>query len=127
MGGPWGVDGLLPLLLVPGLVWLGRRLGRAALIPACALLAHPLAMALLAPYRGPGFQEGRYSIHLLPLAVVVAVMPLAALPAVRVPPGVALAVLVGMVVAPPGAASPHRRAGPDNQAIPGHPAHWGLR
>ena len=28
-------------------------------------------MALLAPYRGPGFQEGRYSIHLLPLALVV--------------------------------------------------------
>jgi hypothetical protein len=24
-------------------------------------------MALLAPYRGPGFQEGRYSIHLIPL------------------------------------------------------------
>ena len=41
-----------------------------ALVPACALLAHPIAMALLAPYRGPGFQEGRYSIHLLPLALV---------------------------------------------------------
>jgi hypothetical protein len=27
-------------------------------------------MALLAPYRGPAFQEGRYSIHLLPLAFV---------------------------------------------------------
>ena len=30
-------------------------------------------MALLAPYRGPAFQEGRYSIQLLPLAIVVAV------------------------------------------------------
>jgi len=49
------------------------RPGRAAL-PAAVLLLHPLAMALLAPYRGPGFQEGRYSIHLLPLAVVVAVV-----------------------------------------------------
>jgi hypothetical protein len=38
------------------------------------LLVHPLAMALLAPYRGPGFQQGRYSIHLLPLAVVVSVV-----------------------------------------------------
>jgi hypothetical protein len=28
-------------------------------------------MAGLAPYRGPAFQEGRYSIHLLPLAFVV--------------------------------------------------------
>ena len=43
-------------------------------MPAAVLLLHPLAMALLAPYRGPGFQEGRYSIHLLPLAVVVAVV-----------------------------------------------------
>ena len=47
--------------------------GRAALT-AAVLLLHPLAMALLAPYRGPGFQEGRYSIHLLPLAMVVAVV-----------------------------------------------------
>ncbi len=73
----WGVDALLPLLVLPGLGWLARRWGRAALAPACVLLAHPLAMALLAPYRGPGFQEGRYSIHLLPLALVVAVVPLA--------------------------------------------------
>ena len=80
----WRVDALLPLLLVPGIAWLGRRTSRAAVIPACVLLAHPLAMALLAPYRGPGFQEGRYSIHLLPLAVVVAVAPLTAFTAVRV-------------------------------------------
>jgi hypothetical protein len=43
------------------------------------LLVHPLAMALLAPYRGPAFQEGRYCIHLLPLALVVAVLPLSAI------------------------------------------------
>jgi len=35
-------------------------------------------MALLAPYRGPGFQEGRYSIHLLPLALVVVAVGLGA-------------------------------------------------
>ena len=40
---------------------------------ACAWVlkaAHPIAMAVLAPYRGPGFQEGRYSIHLLPVALL---------------------------------------------------------
>jgi hypothetical protein len=75
----WQVDALVPLLLLPGLWWLGRRFGRVALVPACVLLIHPVAMALLAPYRGPSFQEGRYSIHLLPLAIVVAVAALAPL------------------------------------------------
>jgi Ca2+-transporting ATPase len=36
---------------------------------AAALVLHPIATALVAPYRGPGFQSGRYSSHLLPLAV----------------------------------------------------------
>jgi len=72
----WRVDALVPILLLPGLWWLGRHAGRAALVPACGLLLHPLAMAMLAPYRGPSFQEGRYCIHLLPLALVVAVVPL---------------------------------------------------
>jgi arabinofuranosyltransferase len=61
---------LLPLAVLPGLplAWLrNRRLG----IVGLALLAHPLGMALLAPYRGPGFQEGRYSTQLLPLALIV--------------------------------------------------------
>jgi hypothetical protein len=62
---------LLPWLLLPGIVLAWRRAGRALGVVALALLAHPLGMALLAPYRGPGFQEGRYSIHLLPLALVV--------------------------------------------------------
>lgn len=72
----WATHPLLPLLLVPavGAAWV--RSGRALGLPALALLAHPLAMALLAPYRGPGFQEGRYSSHLLPLAaVLLAVLP----------------------------------------------------
>src|SRR4029453_13776223 len=57
-----------------GLVgWLGGVRGaggRAPGVIALGLLAHPLGMALLAPYRGPAFQEGRYSIQLLPLAVL---------------------------------------------------------
>jgi hypothetical protein len=61
---------VLPLAIFPGLVLAWFRGGRALAIPALALVAHPIGMALLAPYRGPAFQEGRYSIHLLPLAFV---------------------------------------------------------
>ncbi len=60
---------LLPVAL-PGIALAWRR-SRALAIIGLVLLAHPLAMALLAPYRGPGFQEGRYSIHLLPIAFLV--------------------------------------------------------
>ena len=70
------VDVLLPILILPGLWMLWRRHGRSALLPASILLLHPLGMALLAPYRGPAFQEGRYSIQLLPLAICVAVTAL---------------------------------------------------
>jgi len=60
---------LLPLALAAiVLVW--RRRGRALGMVGLVLLAHPLAMAVLAPYRGPGFQEGRYSIHLLPMGLL---------------------------------------------------------
>jgi hypothetical protein len=62
---------LLPLVLLPAIVLAWRRAARALGVVALALLVHPLGMAILAPYRGPGFQEGRYSIHLLPLAIVV--------------------------------------------------------
>jgi arabinofuranosyltransferase len=62
---------LLPVALVPALGAAWWRHGRTLTAPALLLLAHPLAMALLAPYRGPAFQEGRYSTHLLPLALVV--------------------------------------------------------
>jgi hypothetical protein len=74
----WLTHVLLPLLLLPAIVLAWRRRGRALGAVALALLAHPLAMALLAPYRGPGFQEGRYSIHLLPLALVVIAVGLGA-------------------------------------------------
>ena len=67
----WRTHLLLPLVLLPSIVLAWRRCGRALGIVALALLAQPVGMALLAPYRGPGFQEGRYSIHLLPLAIVV--------------------------------------------------------
>jgi hypothetical protein len=75
----WSVNVLLPFLILGGLsvIWRGRE--RRAALPAAMLVLHPIGMALLAPYRGPGFQEGRYSIHLLPLATVVAVTALAAL------------------------------------------------
>jgi hypothetical protein len=62
---------LLPGALVPALVIVWRRTGRALGMISLVLIAHPLGMALLAPYRGPSFQEGRYSIHLLPLAVLI--------------------------------------------------------
>ncbi|MBI1736310.1 MAG: hypothetical protein HYR51_14145 [Candidatus Rokubacteria bacterium] len=61
---------LLPLAVVPGIALAWWRAGRRLGLVALALLAHPLAMALLAPYRDPAFQEGRYSMHLLPLAFV---------------------------------------------------------
>jgi hypothetical protein len=60
-------------------------------------------MALLAPYRGPAFQEGRYSIHLLPLALIVLV---AACPAVRRGAQVALVaayLVLGLATLPGGA------------------------
>ncbi|MBI4246105.1 MAG: hypothetical protein HY614_02850, partial [Candidatus Rokubacteria bacterium] len=57
-------------VLLPALVMAWRRGGRPLGVPALALIAHPVAMATLAPYRGPAFQEGRYSMHLLPLALV---------------------------------------------------------
>jgi hypothetical protein len=67
----WHTHPLLPLVLLPAMAAAWRRRGAALGVVSLALLVHPLGMAVLAPYRGPGFQEGRYSIHLLPLALVV--------------------------------------------------------
>ncbi len=75
----WSVNVLLPLLILIGLRSLWLHWGRTRAFPAAVLLLHPIGMALLAPYRGPGFQEGRYSIHLLPLAITVAVAGLGGL------------------------------------------------
>jgi hypothetical protein len=137
----WRVDVLLPVLLFPGLWWLGRRAGRLVLVPASVLLLHPLAMALLAPYRGPSFQEGRYSIHLLPLAFVVAVAPLAPLFSlstlspgggerrVRGRPGwlAAGALLVGTIAALPGSASRYAWGVQNIEAMQVHLGHWVAR
>jgi hypothetical protein len=71
VGWLWHTHAVLPVVLVPALIAVARRLGRPLVVPSLALILHPVAMALLAPYRGPGFQEGRYSMHLLPLAFVV--------------------------------------------------------
>jgi hypothetical protein len=73
------VNALLPLLLLAGLWLLCHRRGRRLGLPATVLALQPLAMALLAPFHGPAFQEGRYAMHLLPIAFAVAVLPLAAL------------------------------------------------
>jgi hypothetical protein len=73
----WDEHPLLPFTIPIGFVVLWRERGRSLIWPAALLLLHPLGMALLAPYRGPAFQEGRYSAHLAPLAVVVAMVGLA--------------------------------------------------
>ena len=125
----WQADPFLPVLLLPGLWWLGRRWGRAALAPALVLLVHPIAMALLAPYRGPGFQEGRYSIHLLPLAIV------AALAAIRLLDSLsgrwrwaaslgALTLAAGMVGELPPAATRYGWAVQNIEAMQVHLGHW---
>jgi hypothetical protein len=67
---------MLPVLIVLGLIVLR---GSALRWVGWALLLHPLAMAVVAPYRGPAFQTGRYSTHLLPLAVVLGAAGLGAL------------------------------------------------
>jgi len=61
---------LLPWAALAALVTAWVRRCRQFAIVGMALIAHPLGMALLAPYRGPAFQEGRYSTHLLPVAIV---------------------------------------------------------
>ena len=76
--GEWGGVLARDHLALPALLAVGLVAGRAGRLRwlAAALLLHPVAMALVAPYRGPGFQSGRYSSHLLPLAVVVALVGL---------------------------------------------------
>ena len=128
----WQVDVLLPVLVLPGLWWLARHRGRAAAMPAAILVLHPLAMALLAPYRGPGFQEGRYAIHLLPLALVVAVASLTPLTTIRVRGWItkhavhlaAAALLVAVLAALLPAASRYGWAVQNIEAMQVHLGHW---
>ncbi|HWC03389.1 MAG TPA: hypothetical protein VHF87_11545 [Methylomirabilota bacterium] len=74
----WGRTLLQDHVALPVLVLIGLAAGRASRLRwlSAALVLHPVAMAVVAPYRGPGFQTGRYSAHLLPLAVVVACLGL---------------------------------------------------
>jgi hypothetical protein len=71
-----GIDWVLPLVLVPGVWFAWRRHGPALGVLTLALAVHPLAMAWLAAYRDPAFQEGRYSIQLLPLVFLLAAIGL---------------------------------------------------
>jgi hypothetical protein len=114
---------LLPLLLVPGLVLAGARGGRPLGIPALALVAHPFAMALLAPYRGPGFQEGRYSMHLLPLALVVLAMAVSRVGAGWRRSIVGVYLVVALVSLPP-AAERYGWAVQNINAMQVHLGHW---
>ncbi|MGH7387927.1 MAG: hypothetical protein ACREM3_00495 [Candidatus Rokuibacteriota bacterium] len=115
---------LLVALCAPAVaaVWIGRA-GPALGVPALALVVHPLAMALLAPYRGPGFQEGRYSTHLLPLAFVV----LAAAAPVRRPWPQAVVVAAWLAVAAatlPAAADRYAWGVQNINAMQVHLGHW---
>lgn len=102
----WSANVLLPILIALGLAGLSRRAGRPAIVPALALVLHPIAMALLAPYRGPAFQEGRYSIHLLPLAIVVAMVGIDTVPRwKRLRLAVGMLAVAATVAAAPAAAS----------------------
>jgi hypothetical protein len=88
----------LPAALAVALLVVARRHGRTLAIPALVLVAHPLAMAVLAPYREPSFQEGRYSMHLLPLAMVALGAAVSRAPRRA---GLALAVLYLVLAVPP--------------------------
>ena len=60
-----------------GLVYMLRAPQRgvpSAWIIPLVLLAYPLARGVLAPFKGPTFQHGRYAAHLVPLLSVVAVV-----------------------------------------------------
>jgi arabinofuranosyltransferase len=119
----WTTDRLLPLGLLAAMALVWRRVGRALAVPALALVLHPLAMALLAPYREPAFQEGRYSIHLLPVAFVVLAVALGA----RVTrSGIALVVayLALAVVALPPAAARYGWAVQNINAMQVHLGRW---
>ena len=122
----WGINVFLPLLILLGLAMIWRRVGRRAALPATILLLHPLGMALLAPYRGPSFQEGRYSIHLLPLAITIAVVGLERL--VRGRFGVVLVALflAASVVAVPRAASRYAWAVQNIDAMQVRLGYWVL-
>jgi hypothetical protein len=101
----WSINPAVMLALVPGLLLLWWRRGRWDGLPALVLLAHPLGMALLAPYRGPAYQGGRHSLQLLPVAIAAASMLLAAFPrhTVRALPAWAPRLALGVLLMAPAA------------------------
>jgi hypothetical protein len=76
----FSINAVVALGLLPGLLLLWAWRGWHDALPALVLLAHPLGMALLAPYYGPAFQGGRHSLHLLPVAIAGAAMGLLWIP-----------------------------------------------
>jgi hypothetical protein len=114
---------LLPWAALAALGAAWWRRSRALAVAGSALIAHPLGMALLAPYRGPAFQEGRYSIHLLPLAVVLCAVALGA-PAIR-RRRVVLAVFIALALAPlPSAAERYAWGVQNINAMQVHLGRW---
>jgi hypothetical protein len=116
-----GINWLVPLALLPGIWVAWKRQGRALGVVSLALIAHPLGMAWLAPYRDPGFQEGRYSIQLLPLVFLLVALVLGALPW---RPVAAVALLV-LALVPLGRAADRYAWGVQNiNAMQVHLGHW---
>lgn len=117
---------LLPIAVVAGVgtAWRARAGRCAALgLAGLAMVAHPLGMALLAPYRDPSFQEGRYSTHLLPLAVVLAALALGRLPA-RWRARLAAAYLAVAMLSLPAAAERYAWGVQNINAMQVHLGHW---
>jgi hypothetical protein len=96
-----------PALPALGLVGLVALRGSRLRWLLAALVLHPLAVAVVAPYQGPAFQTGRYSAHLLPLAILAGMAGLARVLACvpgRALRGVAVALALAALVWPlPGA------------------------
>ena len=113
----WVAPVALPAI---ALVW--WRGGRRLALPALALVLHPLAMALLAAYRDPSFQEGRYSMHLLPAALVV--LAVVAPRRVRAQRIALLAWLALALLLLPGAADRYAWAVQNINGMQVHLGHW---
>lgn len=62
---------ILTLFVIPGMIafFVKKEYKKFAILPVI-IVSHPVIVALLSPYRGPAFQQGRYSAHLVPLIVI---------------------------------------------------------
>jgi hypothetical protein len=59
-----------------GLLRQRRSKTAIALLPVLAVVGYPLFRGLLAPFKGPTFQHGRYAAHLIPVLTVIGVLGL---------------------------------------------------